>query len=52
MGYAGAEAEISLRQLDEQLEGLPGLTEDERSMIWLYAWATRETVARVAALHA
>ncbi|HLJ02279.1 MAG TPA: hypothetical protein VKT31_02515 [Solirubrobacteraceae bacterium] len=43
-------ATISLRQLDEELEQVPNLTEDERSAIWLYAWASRQTAAHVGAL--
>ena len=49
---ATASAEVSLRDLDEELERIPHLTEDERSAIWLYAWVSRENVARVAALAA
>jgi hypothetical protein len=41
-------ADVSLQQLDDELEQIPHLTEDERSAIWLYAWASRENVARVA----
>ncbi|HZU39931.1 MAG TPA: hypothetical protein VE992_02710 [Solirubrobacteraceae bacterium] len=49
---ATASANVSLKDLDDQLERIPYLTEDERSAIWLYAWASRENVARVAALAA
>ena len=47
---AEVSASISLRQLDEELEQIPHLTEDERSAIWLYAWASRQAAARVGAL--
>ena len=47
---AEVSASISLHQLDEELEQVPHLTEDERSAIWLYAWASRETAARVGEL--
>lgn len=49
---AAMAANISLQQLDDELERIPYLTEDERSAIWLYAWSSRDTVARVAALPA
>jgi hypothetical protein len=39
--------DVSLQQLDDDLERIPHLTEDERSAIWLYAWASRENAARV-----
>jgi hypothetical protein len=41
---------ISLEQLDRELERVPHLTDDERAAIWLYAWASRETAARVGEL--
>jgi hypothetical protein len=41
---------VSLQQLDDDLERIPHLTEDERSAIWLYAWASRENAARVSKL--
>jgi hypothetical protein len=47
---AEASASISLKQLDEELELIAHLTEDERSAIWLYAWASRQTAASVGAL--
>lgn len=47
-----ASATVSLKDLDDQLERIPSLSEDERSAIWLYAWASRENVARVAGLAA
>jgi hypothetical protein len=47
---AEVSASISLRQLDEELEQIPHLTEDERSAIWLYAWASRQAAARVGEL--
>jgi hypothetical protein len=47
---AEVSATISLRQLDEELEQVPHLTEDERSAIWLYAWASRQNAAQVGAL--
>jgi hypothetical protein len=40
--------DVSLQQLDDELEQIPHLSEDERSAIWLYAWASRENAARVA----
>ncbi len=43
---------VSLQQLDDELERIPHLTEDERSAIWLYAWASRNNAARVAELAA
>ena len=42
--------DVSLQQLDDELERIPHLTEDERSAIWLYAWSSRENVARVSQL--
>jgi len=42
--------DVSLQQLDDELELIPHLTEDERSAIWLYAWACRENAARVSQL--
>jgi hypothetical protein len=42
--------DVSLQQLDDDLERIPHLTEDERSAIWLYAWASRENAARVSKL--
>lgn len=47
---AEVSATISLRQLDEELERVPNLSEDERSAIWLYAWASRQNAAQVGAL--
>jgi hypothetical protein len=49
---AAASEAVSLQQLDDQLERIPHLTEDERSAIWLYAWAARDSARRVAALAA
>lgn len=37
---------VSFEQLDDELERIPNLTEDERSAIWLYAWAARDTAHR------
>ena len=45
----GACASVSLIELDEQLERVAYLTEDERAAVWLYAWASRDAAARVAA---
>jgi hypothetical protein len=45
-----APAEVSLQQLDDELELAAGLSDEERSAIWLYAWACRENAARVARL--
>ncbi len=42
--------DVSLQQLDDELERIPHLSEDERAAIWLYAWASRENVARVSQL--
>jgi hypothetical protein len=42
--------DVSLQQLDDDLERIPHLTEDERSAMWLYAWASRENAARVSRL--
>jgi hypothetical protein len=41
-------ADVSLQQLDDELEQIPHLSEDERSAIWLYAWSSRENAALVA----
>lgn len=49
---ATAATTISLRELDDELERIADLTEDERSAIWLYAWASREAAGRVSALAA
>lgn len=49
---ATVSANVSLQQLDDELEQIPYLTEEERSAIWLYAWASRENAARVAHLAA
>lgn len=43
---------ISLKQLDDELERIPHLSEDERSAIWLYAWAARTNARRVSELTA
>jgi hypothetical protein len=40
--------DVSLQQLDDELEQIPHLSEDERSAIWLYAWSSRENAALVA----
>jgi hypothetical protein len=42
--------DVSLQQLDDDLERVPQLTEDERAAMWLYAWAARENAARVGRL--
>jgi hypothetical protein len=47
---AEVSASISLRELDEELERVPHLSEDERSAIWLYAWASRQAAAQAGAL--
>ena len=47
---SAASAHVSVQQLDEQLERASALGEDERSAIWLHAWASRENAARVAQL--
>jgi hypothetical protein len=47
---AEASANISLDQLDDELAQVPHLTDDERAAIWLYAWASRQTAARVGEL--
>ena len=39
--------DVSLQQLDDELEAISHLTEDERSAIWLYAWSSRENAARL-----
>jgi hypothetical protein len=49
---AGAAGGLSLRELDDELACLPGLSDDERHAVWLYAWASREMIARVAVLTA
>jgi hypothetical protein len=49
---AVASTSVSLNELDDQLERIPNLSEDERSAIWLYAWAARDSVTRVAHLSA
>ncbi len=43
---------VSLQELDDELDRIPHLTDDERSAIWLYAWASRNNAARVAELSA
>ncbi|MEA2147979.1 MAG: hypothetical protein QOG59_3566 [Solirubrobacteraceae bacterium] len=40
--------DVSLQQLDDELEQIPHLSQDERSAIWLYAWSSRENAALVA----
>lgn len=40
--------DVTLQQLDDELEQIPHLSEEERSAIWLYAWASRENAARLA----
>ena len=49
---AAASNHVTLQELDDELEQIPHLTEDERSAIWLYAWASRENVARISTLSA
>ncbi len=43
---------IDLDDLDEELDQIPHLSEDERSAIWLYAWAARDAAVRAADLTA
>jgi hypothetical protein len=49
---AAVSGQVSLQDLDDELERITSLSEDERSALWLFAWASRDTVARVAELTA
>ncbi len=41
---AAIPAEISQRDLEDELAGNPALDEDERAALWLYAWSRPDRI--------